>query len=48
MWSGGRVDADADVVGSFLREGCCCSSVEGFVGGGMMMECLRLSSDWKR
>ncbi len=47
MGSRGRVDAD--VVGSFLREVCCCGSVEGFLGGGMMMrECLRLSSDWKR
>ena len=48
MGSWGRVDADADVVESFLEEICCCGSVEGFVGGGMMMECLRLSSDWKR
>ena len=46
MGRGGRVDAD--VVGSFLREVCCCGSVEGFVGGGMMTEYLRLSSDWKR
>lgn len=46
MGSGGRVDADVDVVESFLREFCCCGSVEGFLGG--MMECLRLSSDWKR